>query len=294
MTEEQKSSKWWNIILDLGYDIVGTGLLSISLYSFSSPNHIAPGGVSGLAIIINYLTGLPIGTLSLGMNIPLLISAWFLLGRSFTAKTLKTVLINTVILDILLVSLHFPIYEGNPILAALFGGGLAGIGLGIVFLRGSSTGGGDIITRLIQLKLPHLQVGRIMFMIDCVVLVISALAYRSIESALFGMISIYTGSTLINSVLYGVDKGRMVMIVSDDCRKIAKGISHELSRGSTILKGIGGYSGQDKQVLICAVRNSQFPQLKTLVLQMDPQAFVIVMEASEVLGEGFKRLDEQR
>ena len=278
------------IVFDVLYDIAGSAVFSLGIHTFIAPNNIAPGGVSGLSILINYLFGFPIGLTSFILNIPLLILSFIFLGRKSTVNTLKTITILTVILDILFVNV--PVYKGDRILSSLFGGVCIGIGLAVIFMRGSTTGGTDIASRLIQLKFPYMQIGRVIFIIDFAVLVLSAVVYKDIEAALYGMVIIFTSTTMLDSVLYGVDKGKMAIIISCEWQSICEKITQTMQRGATILKASGAFSNEEKNVILCAVRKNQFFKLKKIVYESDPKAFIIVSDAGEILGEGFKPLNK--
>lgn len=283
---ESTGNRRKDLFLDVLYDIVGCSIFSASIQCFSSPNNIAPGGVSGLSILIQYVTGIPISLMSFALNIPLLLLAWRFLGKRFTLRTLRTVVIMTGTLA-LAQRIVVP-YHGEMILAALFGGVMEGIGLGVVFMRGSTTGGTDIASRLIQLRYPHISIGRLMLLVDGCVLMASAVVYRNIENALYGMVTIFASTRIIDSILYGLDTGKALLVVSDHADTIAGEISTHLDRGSTILSARGSYTGQDKPVLLCAVRKNQYHRLKQIVYLVDPTAFVLALDASEVIGEGFR------
>ncbi|MDR2931689.1 MAG: YitT family protein [Oscillospiraceae bacterium] len=277
---------------DVVTDIVGCFVFSVGVQCFSAPNNIAPGGVSGIAILINYMFGLPISFLSLALNIPLLVMAWFFLGHVFTLRTLKTVIILTATLWIC--EQFLPVFRGEMILAALCSGVLEGIGLGLVFARGSTTGGTDVASRLIQIKLPNVSVGRLMLMVDGLVLLSSAIVYGHIENPLYGLIAIFTSTRIIDSILYGLDTGKVMMVVTKAHADISRAINEELGRGCTILPAKGSYTGEDRSVLFCAVRKTQFHAIKQLIYRIDAGAFVVALEANEVIGEGFKPPKEQK
>lgn len=287
LTSEQ--TKTW--ATDVLYDLIGAIIYAVSVHMFTAPNHIAPGGVTGIATLVNYLvSSAQIGTVSLLINIPLLLLSYRFLGKSMTIKTLKSVLIMSVVID--LTGLFLPAYTDNPLLAALFGGVGIGAGLAVIFMRGGTTGGTDIAGRLLQLKFPHLPIGRAMMLVDCTVLFASSLVYGKLESALYGLIAIFTCSRVLDSLLYGMDVGKMALVVSDKNEEISKAIIEELDRGVTLLAGKGGYSGQERYVLMTAVRKNQFHKLKKLVSTIDPGAFLIVAEAGEIMGEGFRSIHD--
>ena len=272
-------------VTDIVYDILGCGIFAAGVQCFSAPNRIAPGGVSGLATLINYATGLPVSLFMLLLNAPLLVAAWRFLGRRFTIRTMKSVLIMSLMLQL---ALRLPIYEGERMLAALYAGVLEGVGLALVFMRGSTTGGSDIASRLLQLKFPNMPVGRLILIIDAVVFVGAAVVYQSIESALYAMIAIYTCAGILDNLLYGMDAGKVLMIMSLQNDEIARQINQHRQRGCTLLHGTGSYTGSERSVLMCAVRRNQYFETKRLVYAIDPNAFMLALEASEVLGKGFR------
>lgn len=280
------------LTVDLVFDIVSGLAFAVGLSVFSAPNQIAPGGVSGIAVLIQHLFGLQLGTVMMALNIPLLLLAWRFLGRAFTLKTLKTLAIHTLILNY--VAPLFPLYEGDHIMAGLFGGVFIGGSLAMVFMRASTTGGGDIISRLMQLKFHHISIGKMMFFFDLVVLVASAMVYQNIEAGLYGLISIYTTAKVVDGILYGLDTGKVLLVISPKQQEIAQAIMDTLNRGVTFLDGVGAYSGQQKQVLMCAVRAPEYHSVEEIIRSLDPDAFVLTLEAGEIQGEGFRALTQQK
>lgn len=274
---------------DLAYDLVGSVLYAAGIVCFVNPANMAPGGMSGVAILLNYLWGLPIGTMTIVLNIPLLILSYFFLGKSLTWKTVKSLVISSLMVDLVMAK-YAPIYVGDRMIGGVFGGVLMGAGLAIIFLRGSTTGGTDIISFLVKKWYPHVPIGRMIMVVDCIIIGVSVLVFGNLESALYGLISLYCCSTVIDSIIYGLDKGSMVMVVSEKNDEIAAQIMDELERGVTLLKGQGAYTGTDRDVLMCAVRKQQFARVRAIIYEKDPNAFVIVSETSEVLGEGFKQV----
>ncbi|MEG1687237.1 MAG: YitT family protein [Angelakisella sp.] len=280
------------LAVDLVFDFVSAILFSVGLGCFSAPNQIAPGGVSGIAVLIRHLTGFQLGTLMMCMNIPLLLLAWRFLGRAFTLNTLKTVAIQTMILNV--TAPYLPPYRGEPILAGLFGGVLIGGALALVFMRGSTTGGGDIVSRLVQLRFRHVPIGKMMFFFDMMVLLASVLVFHNIEAGLYGMISIFTTSKVVDGILYGMYTGKVLLVISPHQQEIAKEILEKLNRGVTFLDGVGAYSGKQKQVLMCAVRSTEYYNVEEIIKQLDPDAFVLTLEANEIQGEGFHLISQQK
>jgi uncharacterized membrane-anchored protein YitT (DUF2179 family) len=275
-------------IVDVGVDIVGSALMAVGLKVFSAPNRIAPGGVIGIATILNYVTGLRLGMLVLMMNIPLLILAYRYLGRRFTLNTLRTVLISTVMIDYVMVFL--PPYTGDPLLAALFGGVLSGAGGGLVFSRGSTTGGADIVVKMILRKYPHFSTGKIILALNGAVLLTAAYVYQNIETALYGLIMTFASGKVVDALLYGFDVAQFVFVISHRNEEISEAIIAHMHRGATLIGATGAYTHAQTQVLLCVVRKQELYRLKKLVESVDPDAFVIVTEAGEILGKGFKSM----
>lgn len=274
------------ILTDTLYNVAGAFLVATGIYSFSEKINVAPGGVSGIAIMVKYLTGLPIGGVSLFINVPLLIIAYKFMGKQFTVKTVYAILVYTVVIDSV-VTPFFPQYEGDRMLGAIFGGVLIGAGLGIVFTRGASTGGTDIIGYLVEKKYPHIPIGKALLLVDCVILFVSVFVFKNIESALYGVVMLYAQSMVINKLVYGAEKGRNLFIISAQSKKIAQRILEERDRGATFIDGHGAYSMKPTNILMCVVRVWEYHYIKEIVYQEDPGAFVIATEAEHIIGEGF-------
>ena len=224
-----------------------------------------------MAILLNRLTNLPIGTLTFLINIPLLIASWIYLGKEKTIKTLKTVVIMTVILDGL-VTPYFPVYSGD---------------LAVIFMRGSTTGGGDIAAKLLQKYCPHMQTGKAIMATDLVIILLSMVVFRNIESGLYGLINMVVGTYVIDVILYGMNKSTMITVITEKPKEIADELMDELERGCTFLKSEGAYRKEDGKTVICVLDRKQFYKAKKIVYDIDPRAFMIVSEAQEVYGEGF-------
>lgn len=292
MLEETKLQKSKEFIFDILFDMAAGILFGISVNVFTAPNHIAPGGVTGFSTLMNYIFGFPIGGVAVCINVPLLLIAYRFLGKGFVLRTLKTVVIMNFFVDIGVPSITQYIYTGEKMVAGLMGGVLMGASIGLVLSRGSTTGGLDVVGRLLKMKMPHLSIGKMLFVGDFVVLFCSVFVYGNIESGIYGLICIYASSKMVDSLLYGMDKGKLIYVVSTQSNAIAKEIFKAIGRGATLLDGHGSYRNEERQVLMCAVRDNQYPKVKKAVYRVDPQAFVIVSEATDILGLGFRKIDE--
>jgi len=292
---KSKGSKIKSWLIDILSFTIGGMLLALAVQYFAAPNNISTGGMSGLAIMINYLTGgwLKVGTLFILLNIPLLISSWFVLGKEFFIKTLLGTGISSLFMDIF-EWINMPTYSGEMFVAALFCGVIGGTGIGLVFLRGGTTGGTDVAGRLIKVKLPYMEIGKIMLMIEAVLLVLTTVVYRNINNALYSLVTIYTLSTMVDTILYGIDNGKTLIIISNISQQICHRIMHEAQRGATILKGKGAYTNEDKDILLIAVRRHEMARVKEIVKDEDPNAFIIVCDTSETIGLGFKSINDYK
>ena len=251
------------------------------------PANIAPGGAVGIALMMNYVTGLPVGRMTLLVNLPLLVLAWFYLSRRFALRTAVACGICSIILDYVVAPIC-PVYAGDRMMSSLYGGILVGIGMAFIFLSGSTTGGSDVAGYLFQKKYPHVQIGRALLIIDGIILSLSIFVFRNVDAALFGMISLYAQTKVIDTIIYGSDAGSKASIITAHPDEIAGRIIRELDRTATILPGKGAYSGRETSVVLCTVRKSEFARLKRIIHETDENAFVMVTETTEVIGLGFK------
>ncbi len=275
--------KQW--LIDALCYVFGSACFALSVSVFSAPNNIAPGGSAGLGVIVQELFGVPVGTVVLCINIPLLIAAFWVLGKAYALRSALVIVLSSVIMDVSAPLL--PSFEGERLLAALCGGLLSGLGIGIVMLRGASTGGSDIAAGLWQKKRPHLSMGRLVLTVDALVIALSALVFRELSAALYAGIQVFVTSLLIDHLLYGHQEGRLLLVVSRTPTLLAHEVTTRLSRGATVVEARGGYTGDPTALLLCAVSRTQVPSLKRLVRQTDPAAFIMVVTTEQVLGEGF-------
>lgn len=267
--------------------ILGCSLYAIGVNSFSIPNSIAQSGITGLAVIFNQLFEWPVGTVNLVLNIPLLILMWLFLGKKLVARTLWVTVLLSTALDIF--SLFMPAYTGDKILASLFCGLLQGAGLGLIMITGATSGGTDIVGRLIHKRWPHITVGTIVMVADALVVGAGMLVFRSIESGLYAIIMIFVSTKVIDALIYGTGNGKMLMIVTEKADEVSQAIVHSSPRGVSIVPAIGAYTGKDKNILICVARKHEISGILKIVRAIDDKTFIIVSEANEILGEGFNK-----
>lgn len=281
-------TKFQELLKNNGIWIIGCVLYSIGVNSFSIPNSIAQSGITGLAVIVNHLTEFPVGTANLIMNVPLLILMWIFLGKGLVARTLWVTVILSTALD-LTALIPFD-YTGNPLLAAIFCGLLQGTGLGLIMITGATSGGTDIVGRLIHKKWPHITVGTIVMIADAIVVGAGMLVFRSVESGLYAIVMIYVSTKVIDALIYGTGNGKMLMIVTDKADEVSQAIVHSSPRGVSVIPAKGAYTGTDKNVLLCVARKHEISGILKTVNSVDDKTFIIVSEANEILGKGFKHL----
>ena len=271
---------------DLLSFIAGGIIYSVAVLLFLSANEISPGGLTGIATVLNYLFMLPIGTVMFLLNIPILIVGFKKLGGIFILKTTASTVIISIILDI--TEAFLPAVTIDPVLASVFGGLLMGLGISIFMLRGATTGGVDIIAKLINRRFPHITVGRLMLLADAVVVAVSAFAYKNIESALYSVIALYASSRVIDMMLYGADKGKIIYIITEKSAEMSREIMSLVKRGITVIGVTGAYTGRRLNMLMCIVRRNEVSAVCRLARDNDKNAFIVIAEAGEILGEGFK------
>ncbi|MBQ5810746.1 MAG: YitT family protein [Clostridia bacterium] len=290
---KNKKAIIWDLIWDVLIITLGSICYAASIVCFLEPNHISPGGVSGLATIIHYLfEALPTGLMIVVLNIPLFVLGIIFIGFKFIAKTGIATLISASLVDA--VTFFFP----NPLttdrtLAAIYGGLLLGAGIGLVMARNATTGGTDIAAKLINRKFPNITMGRSILLMDVLVVAASTIVYGEPESALYTVIALFVSSKIIDIVLYGTDHGKILYIVSEKHQEIADEIINTLDRGVTFLPAKGAYTNNDITMIMCAVRSAQVVKVRSLIRRIDPKAFVMVAEAGAILGEGFDSHEQE-
>lgn len=271
--------------------IVGSILYAIAISLFLDPNQLAPGGLTGIVIMISYYVSIKVGTLVFILNIPIMILGIYKFGLRFFASTVYAIILTSVFTNIL--APYGPITE-ERLLAAGAGGALLAIGIGLTFKAGATTGGVDIIVRLIKLKFRHIKTGKLFLIFDVIVVSISAYVFKNIDVALFAGVAVLISSIVFDIVLYGADGAKLVYVISEHQELIAKRFLEELEVGVTFINGSGAYTDNKKKILMCAMRKQLLPQAQDIVNHEDSNAFMIVSSATEIFGEGFKRHDSER
>lgn len=279
--------------------IAGSLITAGAINVFLVPYKIAPGGVTGIATVIYYLSNerFPVGVTMLALNIPLFVIGMRFIGGRFIIRTLFSTVFLSLIIDLTEPFTRYFVknyitkaeVSSNPdlLLYSIFGGFFMGLGLGLVFRSGATTGGTDLAARIVNHFIPHLTMGQLLLIIDSSVILFAAISFNSFLLALYAILSLFISSKVIDAILEGVNFAKAVYIISDKPDEIAKLVMSELDRGITALKGVGMYTGNDKMVLYCVLNRGQLPMLKQLIIKTDPEAFVILTDVREVLGEGF-------
>ena len=275
-----------DVLIDLVYTAVGTALVGFALSMFTVPNDIAPGGVSGLATALAYITPIRVSAWTLMMNIPLMIAAWRKLGPRAIFYTLIATLLLSFFIEI--GERFLPKYSSDTLVASLMGGVVSGLGMGMLFIRGISTGGTDLLALILKKLLPNLPTGTLLMFVDATVVVIATLIFRDFDVAIYSAITIYVCSKVIDALTQGVDYAKVIYTVSSHGEEIARALNENTDRGSTLIPAFGGYTGEGKHIVMTVTRRSVVAQTLRLIRQTDPKSFSFVMDSTEVHGEGFR------
>lgn len=261
---------------------IGCLLMALSFNLFFIPNQIAPGGLSGVATILFHVFSFPVGVTTLVLNVPLFLIGIKMAGRRFGAKTLVATLLLSIFIDLVKV----PSLTDDSLLASIYGGFLMGLGLGLVFRAKATTGGTDLFANLIHKYFPSISVAWVLFAVDFIVVVAAALVFGPSE-ALYAIVALALSAKMIDLIQEGLNSAKAAIIISEHADEISRRVMEEMDRGVTVLKGSGAYTGRDKNVLLCVVNRGEIARLKSLILELDKNAFVLVADVREVLGEGF-------
>jgi uncharacterized membrane-anchored protein YitT (DUF2179 family) len=285
-TTAKKTKHGGKFAVDIIVIVIASSIFAVAVHSFFAPVGIAPGGITGLSVVANKVWGIGIGLASAILNIPLIILGFIFLGKKMMFKTVLSVIIFTVAVDFIFAGL-LPVYHGETILSAIFGGALMGSGLGLVYTREAVTGGTDIVNKIIAKFFGHIKFGNITFVVNLTIISLAVLAMGDFEVGLFSIVTIFVSSKMIDGFIYGMNESKLMLIISEFPQEISAEIL-KTGRGITLLKATGLYTGNEKNVLLCAVLKNEYFKIKNTVKNIDKKAFIIVTGAGEVFGEGFK------
>ena len=282
--------KIWHDLGWIAVTIGGSALFAAGFSLFLQPNDLNSGGLSGLAMVLVELLGFgSVGSLSIVVNLPLFVLGGLKIGKKFFAGSLIGMLFSSVLIDVFAL---VPMPPTEPLIGALYGGVICGFGLGVVFVCGSSTGGSDILARLLKLKYRNVPIGQITMAFDAFVVILTGLVFQDVSKALYTGVTVFITGKMIDAVVYRFDYSKVALIISKEHTAISRAIGDRLDRGATLLHAEGSYTHNQTMVVLTAVKKQQITELKELVMAIDPQAFVIVQEAHQVLGDGFSRYSQ--
>ena len=280
-----RNEKTLRLVRDVLMVIIGSLIYAVGFRFFMYPNAIVTGGVTGISMIINYLTGFPVGVATIIMNVPLFIFSWKKFGLRFILLSLLSMALCSIFVDLLAA---VPVEAtDDPLLGAIYGGVIHGFGMGVVYLTGATTGGMDIVAKFLRHKYQHINFGSIILGLDVAVIAAFALIFRRYESAMYAMICMFITTKVIDIVLYGAVNSKVCYIITDESAAVKDAIVNSLHRGVTFLHGEGAWSGKEKDIILCVIKQRQIVELKQLVQKLDPAAFMIVSDSREVFGRGF-------
>lgn len=279
-----------DILLDIVFIAAGAAVYATAVTALTAPNNIAPGGVTGLCTMLNFMFGTPIGLMGFLINIPIILWAVVDIGYKLVVKTMAAIVLSSVLID--LFTGFMPVYRGNPILVAVFSGVGEGLGLSLTFIRGATTGGTDMVARLLERRMPQMSMGKLMLALDGIIVAASAVVFGSIENAMYACIDIFVCTSVIDSILYGTDvgTGKLFYVMSPKVREMGQRVIKELDRTVTYLDSHGGYSNEPGETMLCVVRRFEVFQIQAIIREVDRNAFVIVGDAGQITGEGFKSM----
>ena len=275
-------------LADMGVELLGSVLTGIAIYNFAVPAAFPMTGFSGLALILYRLFGLPIGAVTVLLNIPVAILCYRLLGRQFFYKSIRCMLLSSAFIDY--VAPLLPVYTGGRLLAAVCTGVLGGIGYAIIYLRNSSTGGSDFVVLAVKAVRPHVDLGKIIFATDAAIVLLGGILFRDFDGVVYGLMIDYIYAEVTNKILYGMNAGKMALVITSLGREVSDRIGEMSQRGTTILHAQGGYRGDPRDVVMCACSNKDMIRVERAVKAVDPRAFTVILESNEVLGEGFRTI----
>lgn len=281
----EKRNVKMELVKDVGFELVGSMLIAISTYNVALHAQFPLAGFSGIAMILYRLFGIPMGFSNLVMNIPMAILCYRMIGRGFLLRTVRCMVISSVLLDTAAPLL--PVYEGSRMIAAILAGVLEGVGYGLIYIRGSSTGGADFLIMLVKAWLPHVNLGTISFGFAIGVVAAGGLIFKDMDGVVYGMLINYISASAVDKMILGMNSGKVALVVTERGRDICQLVDQCCMRGSTILDARGGYQNTRKDVVMVAGTNKDIHLVEKMVRREDPECFVIIIESREVHGEGF-------
>ena len=289
--EKLKRKKMLRMVWDYVVITVFSLTYGVGISLFLDPNNLAPGGVSGISIMLSRITPIPTGTWILLINVPILGLGLWKFGMKFLVSTIYCTVVSSAFTNMLAA---FAPLTTDKLLAAAAGGTIMAISMGMILKAGATTGGVDIIVKVLRLKYRHLKTGNLYLIMDAIVVALSGIMFRNLEIALYAAVAIFVSSVVMDTVLYGKDGAKMIYIISDHPEEITARILGDLDIGVTALQGEGAYSGKEKKVLMCVMRKPLAPKAQQIVKEEDPDAFMIVSDATEIFGEGYKSYFSER
>ena len=267
--------------------LIGSALYAGAISIFIKPNSLVTGGLSGISIIINALTDFPIGISIFILNVPLFLAGFKALGKSFVFKSLIATALVSIFTD--LFSSLLPEFRSDKILTSIAGGLLCGMGLSLVFIRGGSTGGADIIGKIVNSKFKHIAIGRVMMVFDFAVILISLIVFKKVENALYSALMIGISTYAVDYFIYGSRSGKILLVFTKNSKELSRKINTSAHRGATIVPAIGAFSGSERAMLIIALKNHEITKMHSLIFESDKEAFVTILDAREIIGKGFNK-----
>lgn len=281
-----KKINWKRLIYDLFIDISAGVLIGVGVYNFAANSEFPLAGVSGIALIFYRLFGVPIGLGSILLNIPIILGCYKTLGKEFFVRSMRSLLITSFLIDY--VAPLFPVYSGDRMLSAICTGIFSGLGYALIFMNNSSTAGMDFVSIAIRTKRPHISLGKIVFILDCAIVLLGGFIFKDVDATIYGLIISYLLTYVIDKIMYGIDAGKMTLIITENGQAVVDVIDRYIERGATILQGYGSYTRENKEIVMCACNNKQMYIIKRMVKEVDKKAFIVILESNEVVGEGFK------
>lgn len=267
------------------WEIIGSLFIATGIYNFAVQAAFPMTGFSGISIILYQLFHLPIGLSTILLNIPVAVFCYRLLGKKFLLSSIRCLIISSIFIDY--IAPLFPVYTGSRLLAALCTGVIAGIGYAIIYMQNSSTGGSDFLIMAAKAVKPYISLGKIAFLSDIGIILVGGIIFQDIDGIIYGMIVNYLFAVVVDKMMYGINAGKISLIVTRNGKKVCNIIDECIQRGSTILQGQGGYQGEEKEVVMCACNNKEMYLIQQAVKEADPESFFIILESNEVHGEGF-------